>query len=85
MRQRDALNDGVPTEPARMSGSTRRVLLTTLATAPLMVLLARTAGALRRRARLMRPTADGSSTTRCAQCGDPGHGMLACPSNPKLI
>ena len=82
--ERRALSMGT-VRSAEISGSTRRVLLTTLATAPVMVLFAHLAGALRRQARLVRPTAEGSSTTRCAQCGDPEHGMLACPFNPKLI
>lgn len=32
-----------------------------------------------------RPPAAGTSTTRCAACGDPGHSMLdaACPARPQ--
>lgn len=34
-----------------------------------------------------RPAADGTSATRCAQCGSPGHTMLdpGCPLAPRVL
>lgn len=67
-----------------MAATTRRRMLGLLAALPV-------AGALGSRlarfvpAGLSRPTADGTSATRCAACGSQNHTMLAagCPANPE--
>jgi hypothetical protein len=48
---------------------------------------ARALGALAATAFASRPSARGSSTTRCAQCGATAHAMLdpSCPDAPRVI
>jgi hypothetical protein len=67
----------------------RRLLATALAVPGLLV--ARQAAALvsdavSGAARGARPPADGTSATRCAQCGSPDHTMLSpeCPLAPRV-
>jgi hypothetical protein len=70
---------------------TRRRLLAGLLAAP-VVLVATTladgvASATRGMVGGVRPHRDGTSATRCAQCGSPDHTMLdpACPLAPRVL
>lgn len=65
--------------------TTRRTMIGALLAAPGVALGARAMARMRRNAAHVRPTASGSSTTRCASCGAEDHSMLACPSNPKVL
>ena len=73
-----------------MAVSRRRVLV---AAATVPVLLAArhgvelAAAAIADAVRSARPTATGTSATRCAQCGSPDHTMLAaaCPMAPRVL
>lgn len=67
------------------SRPTRRVVVTAMVLAPVIALLAWSAGVMKRNARLLRPSAQGESSTQCAICGDSSHGMLLCPDNPRVI
>jgi hypothetical protein len=69
----------------KASGATRRVFVAVLTAAPVTALFAGSAGVLRKAARLGRPSALGTSSTRCGQCGQSGHAMLGCPSSRKVI
>ena len=44
-------------------------------------------GAIAGAVRAVRPSADGTSATRCAQCGSPDHTMLdpICPLAPRVL
>ena len=76
-----------PTGPtqATPTRATRRTVIGGLAAAPMVALLARFAGRLRRHAATIRPGAQGTSSMRCAACGAGDHSMLSCPSNPKVV
>lgn len=67
-----------------ISVPTRRTVIAGALAAPLVAAGAWLGGALRRSAAAVRPGAQGTSSTRCASCGETGHSMLACPSNPKV-
>jgi hypothetical protein len=69
----------------------RRRLLTVAASLPLVLAARRGAelagDAIAGAARAARPAGDGTSATRCAQCGSPDHTMLdaACPLAPRVL
>lgn len=67
-------------------GLTRRRLLAASAALPALLVAERAIGALRTTAAAVRPRADGTSATRCAQCGATGHAMLdpGCPRAPQV-
>lgn len=71
--------------PGPMSATTRRTVVGALVASPVVAVLARWSGRLRRNAGSLRPAADGRSSQRCASCGAGDHSMLSCPSNPKVI
>jgi hypothetical protein len=64
-----------------MSPPTRRIILGMAAAAPFVAALGHLAGTARRHASAIRPTATGTSRSRCATCGSTAHAMLACPAN----
>lgn len=84
-RRKDATMDTPTERTATTTRATRRTVIGGLAATPLVAVFARWAGRLRRHAAVIRPTAEGTSSTRCAACGAEGHSMLACPSNPKVV
>jgi hypothetical protein len=69
----------------------RRNLLLAVASLPALAIVHRgtdlVAGAITGAARAARPGADGTSATRCAQCGAADHTMLdpRCPLAPKVL
>lgn len=63
----------------------RRTILGSLIALPVVGILSAWAGSVRRNAKVMRPTAVGTSSQNCAMCGSHDHAMLTCPSNPKVI
>ena len=69
----------------------RRRLLAAAASLPLLLVARRAAelagDAIAGAARSARPAGDGTSATRCAQCGSPDHTMLdaACPLAPRVL
>ena len=69
----------------------RRRLLAAAASLPILLVARRGAelagDAIAGAARSARPAADGTSATRCAQCGSPDHTMLdaACPLAPRVL
>lgn len=69
----------------------RRALLGAAAVVPVGVAAGALAASLGRLAgaavERMRPSAVGTSATRCARCGDPSHTMLdaTCPLAPRVI
>jgi hypothetical protein len=69
----------------------RRRLLAAAASLPILLAARRGAelvgDAIAGAARSARPAADGTSATRCAQCGSPDHTMLdaACPLAPRVL
>ncbi len=65
--------------------ATRRTLIAGLLAAPAVAAGARAMARLRKNAAAVRPSAAGSSTTRCAACGETGHSMLTCPAAPKVV
>jgi len=76
-----------------MDPTSRRRLLVAAAAAPLVVASTRLADVLRIvddagrvAADAIRPSATGSTATRCASCGAADHGMLdpACPAAPRV-
>lgn len=70
---------------------TRRRLILAASTIPALLIAqraARSAGDIIAGAvSAARPSADGTSATRCAQCGSPDHTMLdpQCPMAPRVI
>lgn len=75
----------VEQRPSGTSATTRRTVVGALIASPVVAVMARWAGRLRRNATELRPTAQGRSSQRCASCGAADHSMLVCPSNPKVI
>lgn len=69
-----------------VAATTRRRLLGALAAIPLIGAAAPRLFRLAPRA-WSRPTGDGTSASRCAACGSPGHSMLAadCPAASRGI
>ncbi len=69
----------------------RRQLIAAAATLPVLLVLRSGLGAagdlLAGAVRTARPGPDGTSATRCAQCGSPDHTMLSplCPLAPKVL
>lgn len=69
----------------------RRRLLAAGLAVPVMLILGRGAAlvgeAVTGAVRAARPTATGTSATRCAQCGAPDHTMLdpRCPLAPRVL
>ncbi len=72
-------------------GISRRHLLIVAATLPVVAVVERAgrsvADALERGIVAIRPRGDGTSATRCAQCGSPDHTMLdpRCPLAPRVL
>ncbi|HEY7754817.1 MAG TPA: hypothetical protein VID69_01165 [Actinomycetota bacterium] len=66
-------------------GSSRRGFLTGLLVAPAAFAAARAAGAIRGAARVARPAARGTSSTRCGLCGARDHSMLRCPNAREVL
>jgi threonine synthase len=64
--------------------TTRRTVIGALVAMPGVAFGARAMASLKSHAAHVRPTASGTSETRCATCGDVGHSMLACPSSPEV-
>lgn len=69
----------------------RRLLLAAAASVPALIVLRRgaevAAQAVLGAARGARPASDGTSATRCAQCGASDHTMLdeRCPMAPRVL
>jgi len=69
----------------------RRTVLRTAVLAPVGLVVASAAAGVARvitaSAPSLRPTATGTSATRCAACGAAGHGMLdrECPAAPRVL
>ena len=69
----------------------RRRLVAAALSLPVLALMGRgvslLGGAVTGAIRGARPAADGTSATRCAQCGSPDHTMLdaACPMAPRVL
>lgn len=65
--------------------STRRAVIATLLSAPVVGVLARRAATRQALASAARPAALGPSTRHCALCGQGTHTMLDCPDSPRVV
>ena len=67
--------------------ASRRGFLAGSLAVPVAFVGGKAVAAAARMTRLVRPSADGRSTTRCAVCGGAGHRMLdrRCPGAPEVI
>jgi hypothetical protein len=64
--------------------TTRRTVVATLLSMPVVARFARRA-APSRDAASRRPVSIGGSGTRCGVCGSDGHSMLSCPESPRVV
>jgi hypothetical protein len=65
--------------------ASRRGFLAGLFALPAVFVAVKAVGVVRAAARWGRPRAVGTSATRCALCGSPGHAMLRCPGQREVI
>lgn len=65
--------------------ASRRGFLAGLLAVPAAFVGTKVLAGLRRGAWVLRPRAEGRSTTRCAICGSTDHAMLRCPRAPEVV
>jgi hypothetical protein len=68
-----------------VSRATRRTVVGTLLSMPLVAWFARRAAPAGSDAARRRPASIGASSGRCAVCGGDGHSMLSCPDSPRVV